>query len=100
MDGRAGKAWVARCGGEDAAGREENAKGLVSRRKMAVGLQDCGAAVDDVMRDGVGGEACTRTNAAGFDAWYGGPKSARCRLMIPPRWRAYCVLLEDVAAAA
>ena len=50
---------------------------MVLGRKMAValGLQDCGAGVDDVMRDGVGGEAgarCvrTRTNAAGFDAWY------------------------------
>jgi hypothetical protein len=39
---------------------------------MAVGLQDCGAGMDDVIQDGVGGEAgarCmhARTNAAGFD---------------------------------
>jgi hypothetical protein len=41
--------------GENAAGSEENARSSVSRRKMAVGLQDSGAGVDDVMRDGVRG---------------------------------------------
>ena len=53
---------------------------MVSQRKMAVGLQDCGAGVDDVMRDEVGVEAgawCvrTRTIAAGFDARYRGSKA-------------------------
>jgi hypothetical protein len=54
------------------------------RRRAAVGLHDCGVGVDDVMRDGVLGKAdarCvrTRTNAAEFDAWYGGQKCARYR---------------------
>jgi hypothetical protein len=56
------------------------------RENVAVGLQDCGVGVDNVMRDGAGIEAgarCvrTRTNAAGFDARYGGPTCARCRSM-------------------
>ena len=38
------------------------------RRRAAVGLHDCGVGVDDVMRDGVGGDAgaqCVRTNTNG-----------------------------------
>jgi hypothetical protein len=44
------KSWVAGYGGENAAGREENARSLVSRRRIAVELQNCRVRVDDVMR--------------------------------------------------
>ena len=47
---------------------EEKARSLASRRRVAVGVRYVGAGVDDVMRDGVGGDAgarCVRTNTNG-----------------------------------
>jgi hypothetical protein len=45
---------------EKATGGEEKARSLASRRRMAVGVRYVGAGVDDVMRDGVGGDAGAR----------------------------------------